>query len=398
MQTSKRIGKMQLSPIRRLIPYANAAKKRGIKVFHLNIGQPDIETPKVFMKAIKEAEIDVLAYADSRGWDPLRQSMADYYKRIGGDFELEDFIITNGGSEALQWVFVITCDIDDEILVPEPFYTNYNSFTAPFTVSITPITTQADKGFALPDEASIVELITDRTRCIALSNPGNPTGVVYTREEVEMIAKIAKEHDLFIIADEVYREFCYDGKEAVSFATLEDVKDRVIIVDSVSKRFSACGARIGCIASKNKDVMLGALKMAQGRLSSPTLEMIGAKALYDLDPNYFDPIRERYQRRRDVMIDAMEKMDGVMIKRPAGAFYAIASLPVDNAEKFAIWMLSEFEQDGKTVMVAPVENFYASKNMGLNEARLAYVLKEEDLHEAMKILDAGLKAYPGRTI
>ncbi|MDD2427465.1 MAG: aminotransferase class I/II-fold pyridoxal phosphate-dependent enzyme, partial [Eubacteriales bacterium] len=212
------------------------------------------------------------------------------------------------------------------------------------------------------------------------------------------LAKIAKEHDLYIIADEVYREFCYDGKEAASFSTLEGVKDRVIIVDSVSKRFSACGARIGCIASKNKDVMLGALKMAQGRLSSPTLEMIGAKALYDLEPNYFDPIRERYQRRRDVMVDAMQKMEGVLIKRPSGAFYAIASLPVDNAEKFAIWMLSEFEQDGKTVMVAPVENFYATQNMGLNEARVAYVLNEDDLVEAMKVLEAGLKAYPGRTI
>lgn len=398
MQTSKRIGKMQLSPIRRLVPYADDAKKRGTKVFHLNIGQPDIETPKVFMKAIKEAEVDVLAYSDSRGWDPLRQSLVDYYKRLGGDFEIEDIIITNGGSEALQWAFVITCDIDDEILIPEPFYTNYNSFTAPFTVSIKPITTYAENGFALPDEASIVELISDRTRCIALSNPGNPTGVVYTREEVEMIAKIAKEHDLYIIADEVYREFCYDGKEAVSFATLDDVKDRVIIVDSVSKRFSACGARIGCIASKNKNVMLGALKMAQGRLSSPTLEMIGSKALYDLEPDYFDPIRERYQRRRDVMIDAMTKMEGVLIKRPAGAFYAIATLPVDNAEKFAIWMLKEFKRDGETVMVAPVENFYATKNMGINEARVAYVLNENDLSQAMVILEAGLKAYPGRTI
>lgn len=397
MRTSKRSLAMQASPIRKLVPYANAAKKRGTKVYHLNIGQPDIETPKVFMEAVRAADIDVLAYADSNGWEPLRESIAAYYQRMGLPYVTEDVIITNGGSEALQWALLIACDPGEEVLVPEPFYTNYRGFAAPYLVEISPITTYPENGFALPDKAMIESRITKKTRGILLSNPGNPAGVVYTAEEVRMVADIARENDLYIIADEVYREFCYDGKEATSFGTMTDVLDRIIIIDSVSKRFSACGARIGSLTSKNKEVMAAALKLGQARLCVPTLEMIGSKALYDLDPDYFAPIRARYEERRNIMVDALQKMDGVLCETPGGAFYAVAKLPVDNAEKFAIWLLTDFELDGKTVMLAPVENFYQTPGMGVNEARVAYVLNSDDLKDAMHVLKAALEAYPGRT-
>ena len=397
MRTSKRSLAMQASPIRKLVPYANAAKKRGTKVYHLNIGQPDIETPKVFMDAVRAADIDVLAYADSNGWEPLRESIAAYYQRMGLPYVTEDVIITNGGSEALQWALLIACDPGEEVLVPEPFYTNYRGFAAPYLVEISPITTYPENGFALPDKAMIESRITKKTRGILLSNPGNPAGVVYSAEEVRMVADIARENDLYIIADEVYREFCYDGKEATSFGTMTDVLDRIIIIDSVSKRFSACGARIGSLTSKNKEVMAAALKLGQARLCVPTLEMIGSKALYDLDPDYFAPIRARYEERRNIMVDALQKMDGVLCETPGGAFYAVAKLPVDNAEKFAIWLLTDFELDGKTVMLAPVENFYQTPGMGVNEARVAYVLNSDDLKDAMHVLKAALEAYPGRT-
>ncbi len=397
MRTSKRSLAMQASPIRKLVPYANAAKKRGTKVYHLNIGQPDIETPKVFMEAVRAADIDVLAYADSNGWEPLRESIAAYYQRMGLPYETEDVIITNGGSEALQWALLIACDPGEEVLVPEPFYTNYRGFAAPYLVEISPITTYPENGFALPEKAVIESRITEKTRGILLSNPGNPAGVVYSAEEVRMVADIAREKDLYIIADEVYREFCYDGKEATSFGTMTDVLDRIIIIDSVSKRFSACGARIGSLTSKNKEVMAAALKLGQARLCVPTLEMIGSKALYDLDPDYFAPIRARYEERRNILVDALQKMDGVLCETPGGAFYAVAKLPVDNAEKFAIWLLTDFELDGKTVMLAPVENFYQTPGMGVNEARVAYVLNTDDLKDAMLVLKAALEAYPGRT-
>lgn len=397
MRTSKRSLAMQASPIRKLVPYANAAKARGTKVYHLNIGQPDIETPKVFMEAVRAADIDVLAYADSNGWEPLRESIAAYYQRMGLPYETEDVIITNGGSEALQWALLIACDPGEEVLVPEPFYTNYRGFAAPYLVEISPITTYPENGFALPEKAVIESRITEKTRGILLSNPGNPAGVVYSAEEVRMVADIAREKDLYIIADEVYREFCYDGKEATSFGTMTDVLDRIIIIDSVSKRFSACGARIGSLTSKNKEVMAAALKLGQARLCVPTLEMIGSKALYDLDPDYFAPIRARYEERRNILVDALQKMDGVLCETPGGAFYAVAKLPVDNAEKFAIWLLTDFELDGKTVMLAPVENFYQTPGMGVNEARVAYVLNTDDLKDAMLVLKAALEAYPGRT-
>ena len=398
MKISSRSVAMQASPIRKLVPYANEAKKRGTKVYHLNIGQPDIETPKVFLEAVKKTEVDVLAYADSNGWEPLRESISRYYKRIGLPYETEDIIITNGGSEALQWAMLIACDPGEEILVPEPFYTNYRGFAAPYLVELKPITTYPQDGFGLPDRPAIEALITEKTRGFVLSNPGNPSGSVYSAEEVRMIADIARDRNLFIIADEVYREFCYDGKTATSFGSMTDVLDRVILIDSVSKRFSACGARIGSLISKNKEVMTAALKLGQARLCVPTLEMIGAKALFDLDPDYFIPIREEYEKRRNIMIEALQGMEGVLCETPGGAFYATARLPVDDAEAFAIWLLTDFELDGKSVMVAPVENFYQTPGMGRDEVRVAYVLKAEDIEEAMRVLKAALEVYPGRKV
>ena len=396
MKLSKRVQAMQSSPIRRLVPYADDARARGVKIYGLNVGQPDIETPSVFMDAIRDTEVKVLAYANSKGDPNLVKATSDYYKRIGLPYEPEDIIITNGGSEALMWAFIAVADVDEEILVPEPFYTNYRSFAAPYSVTLKPITTYAENGFALPSEDEIVAKINDKTRAIALSNPGNPTGVVYTREEVELIAKIAKEHDLFIIADEVYREFAYEGLEATSFGEMTDILDRVIIIDSVSKRFSACGARIGSLATKNKELPEQVLKLGQGRLCAPTLEMIGSTALYKLDPSYFNPIRERYEERRDVLCDGLAAIDGVVCKKPMGAFYAIAKLPVKNAEDFAKWLLTDFTDNGETVMVAPVEDFYQTSGMGVDEVRVAYVLKVEDLRRAVEILDKALKVYPDR--
>ena len=396
MKISNRMMAMQASPIRRLVPFADAARKRGIKIYGLNVGQPDIETPPEFMDAIRNTEIKVLAYANSQGDPKLVKATSDYYKRIGLPYEPEDIIITNGGSEALMWAFIAVADVDEDILVPEPFYTNYRSFAAPYAVNLKPLTTYAEDGFALPSEAEIVSKLTDKTRAIALSNPGNPTGVVYTREEVEMLAKIAKEHNLFIIADEVYREFTYEGLIATSFGEMTDILDRVIIVDSVSKRFSACGARIGSLATKNKELPQQILKLGQSRLCAPTLEMIGATALYQLDPSYFDPIRERYQNRRDVLCDGLAAIDGVTCKKPMGAFYAIAKLPVKNAEDFAKWMLTDFNDNNETVMVAPVENFYQTPGMGVDEVRVAYVLNTDDLKRAVEILDKALKVYPDR--
>ena len=396
MKVSDRSAAMQASPIRKLVPYANEAKKRGTKVYHLNIGQPDIETPQIFLETVKKTDVKVLAYADSNGWEPLRESISRYYKRIGLPYETEDIIITNGGSEALQWAMLIACDPGEEILVPEPFYTNYRGFAAPYLVELKPITTYPQDGFALPDRQTIEALVTEKTRAFVLSNPGNPAGAVYSREEVRRVADIARDRNLFIIADEVYREFCYDGKTATSFGSMTDVLDRVILVDSVSKRFSACGARIGSLTSKNRDVMTAALKLGQARLCVPTLEMIGSKALFDLDPDYFIPIREEYEKRRNLMIHALQKMEGVLCETPGGAFYATAKLPVENAEDFAVWLLTDFEHEGKTVMLAPVENFYQTPGMGRDEVRLAYVLKADDIEDAMRILEIALAQYPGR--
>lgn len=393
MKFSQRIDEMQLSPIRKLVPLAEAAKKQGKKVYHLNIGQPDIETPREFFEAIKNFDEKVLAYAFSQGIPELIDSFIKYYKGFGVSYEKDEILVTNGGSEALTFSLIATCDNDDEVLVPEPFYTNYNSFGKSAGVKIVPITTKAEDGFRLPAKSEIQAKITKRTKAIVLSNPGNPTGAVYSRDQIEMVRDLALENDLYIIADEVYREFVYDGLDYVSFAQLKEIEDRVIITDSISKRYSACGARIGCIASKNKDLMGQIMKLCQGRLCVATIEQVGAAALANVSPDYMKKAFAEYQLRRDVVYGALKQMEGVICEEPKGAFYIIAKLPVKNAEDFVKWMLTDFSLDNATVMMAPAEGFYATEGLGVDEVRLSYVLKREDLEASMRILDAGLKEY-----
>lgn len=393
MNFSNRVINMQASPIRKLVPFAEEAKKSGKKVYHLNIGQPDIETPPEFFTAVKEADIKVLAYSLSQGMPELIDSFSKYYARYGLSFDQNEILITNGGSEAILFALIATCDVGDEVLVPEPFYTNYNGFGSSAQVNIVPITTKAENGFALPSASTIESLVTNKTKAILLSNPGNPTGAVYSSEEMDAIALVAKKHNLFIISDEVYREFIYDGMKFKSFAEYTEIANQVILTDSISKRYSACGARIGCIASKNKELITQMLKLCQSRLCVPTLEQIGAAALINVSSDYMDAAILEYKKRRDIVYNALNKMDGVLCKEPKGAFYVIAKLPVKNAEDFVIWLLKEFNLNGETVMLAPAEGFYATPGLGVDEVRISYVLKETDLLAAMAVLDAGLKAY-----
>lgn len=396
MKLSKRITSMQESPIRKLTPYAQGAKGKGKRVYHLNIGQPDIETPPSFMEAIRQYDEKVLAYTLSQGMPELIEAIIRYYKKYDVHFETDDILITNGGSEALLFAIIAVADAGDELLVPEPFYTNYNGFGAAVDVKVTPITCLAEEGFHLPTREKIVSLINDRTRAILLSNPGNPTGVVYTSEEIQMLADLAKAYDLFIIADEVYREFVYDGLSYTSFGNIKEIEDRVIIIDSVSKRYSACGARIGSIASKNKTLIKEVLKLCQGRLCVPTLEQIGAIELYKTPESYFQKVNQEYEKRRNIVFEGLQEIPGVICKKPTGAFYVIAKLPVDDTEKFTIWMLENFDVDGETLMLAPAEGFYATPGIGKDEARIAYILNEDELRKAMHILKLAVEAYPGR--
>lgn len=398
MNLSNRLLSMQESPIRKLVPYAKEAKSKGKNVFHLNIGQPDIDTPETFMNAIKNFDEKVISYSFSEGIPELIDAMIEYYKKYDMNYEKDEILITSGGSEALLFSVIAVADPGDEVLVPEPFYTNYNGFTSAVNVNVSPITCKAEDGFHLPSKEEIKSLVKENTRAIILSNPGNPTGVVYTKEEVEMLGEVAKEHDLYIIADEVYREFVYDRLEFTSFGNIEGIQDRVIIVDSISKRYSACGARIGSMASKNKELIAQSLKLCQSRLCVPTLEQIGAVALYKMGQDYFDDVNKEYDKRRKILIESLENMEGVFCKPPTGAFYVNAKLPVDDAEKFVTWLLKEFELDGNTVMMAPAEGFYSTPGLGRDEARIAYVLNEDDLKTAMKTLEAGLKAYPNNTL
>jgi aspartate aminotransferase len=384
---------MQSSPIRKLVPYATAAKERGLKVYHLNIGQPDIKTPQGFFDAVNNFNSEVLEYAVSQGLPGLIDSMIDYYATYNMNFEKDEILITNGGSEALLFAMMATCDPDDNILVPEPFYTNYNGFSSCVNVCVRPITTYPEQGFHLPSKEYIVSKIDEKTKAILISNPGNPTGCVYTKEEVYMLADIAKENNLWIIADEVYREFVYDGLDYISFGNIDEIKDRVIIVDSVSKRYSACGARIGSIACKNKSLITQVLKLCQGRLCVSTLDQIGAIQLYKTPNTYFNEVNEEYKKRRDVLYNELMQVDGVICEKPTGAFYILAKLPIENAEDFVMWMLNEFDVDGETVMACPAEGFYATKDLGKSEIRLAYILNENDLKKAANILKQGLKKY-----
>ncbi|MEF9990496.1 MAG: pyridoxal phosphate-dependent aminotransferase [Romboutsia sp.] len=393
MKYSERVSSMQASPIRKLIPYAIEAKSRGTKVYHLNIGQPDIKTPSGFFDAVKNFNQEVLEYAVSPGIPELIQAMRDYYTTYDMHFENDEILITNGGSEALLFTMMGICDPDDNLIVFEPFYTNYNGFGQCVNVNINPITTKAENGFHLPSKEEILAKVDSKTKGILLSNPGNPTGTVYTKEEVYMIAQIAQENDFWIIADEVYREFVYDGLDYTSFGNIKEIEDRVIIIDSVSKRYSACGARIGSIACKNKGFIAQILKLCQGRLCVATLEQLGAVELYKTPTSYFTEVNDEYKNRRDVLYNELIKVDGVICEKPTGAFYIVAKLPVENAEDFVIWMLREFSKDGETVMACPAEGFYATEGLGRDEIRLAYILNEEDLYKAAKLLKEGLEQY-----
>jgi aspartate aminotransferase len=393
MFVSERIKSMQESPIRKLVPLAEEAKLKGKKVYHLNIGQPDIKTPDEFFQKVKKFDEEVLSYAFSQGIPELIDSFIQYYKSYGIEFEKDDILVTNGGSEAILFSLIAVCDYGDEILIPEPFYTNYNGFSTSAGVKVVPITTKAENGFDLPSKSEIEELITGKTKAILLSNPSNPTGKVYTEEEMNLIKEVAVENDIYIIADEVYREFVYDGLEYKSFAQLPEIEDRVILTDSISKRYSACGARIGCVASKNKKVTKEVLKLCQSRLCVATIEQVGAAGLIEVSKDYMKEAFIEYDKRRNIVFDALQDMEGVICKKPKGAFYITAKLPVENAEDFVRWLLTDYDIDNETVMFAPAEGFYATEGMGRDEIRISYVLKEEDLKKAMNILKQGLIDY-----
>lgn len=396
MKFSSKIEKCGLSPMRKFHPYAVAAEAKGRKIYHLNIGQPDIETPKAFFDAVKDFKQPVLAYAPSPGVPAFIDAVKGYYDKLGIHLNADDILATTGGSEALEIALACILDDGDEILIPEPFYPNYNTFIRVTGGSIKPIPTKPEEGYHYADRAKIEALIDEHTRAIMVTNPGNPTGVVLTREEMRLMVDIAKEHNLFIIGDEVYREFVYGGEPLASLAEFEDAAENVIIIDSVSKRFSACGARIGALISRNKELIAQAMKMCQGRLCSATLDQVGAAALYSVGPEYFAAVRDEYKKRRDTIMAKLNAIPGVICKCPKGAFYVMAALPVDNADTFQKWLLEEFEDHGDTVMFAPGEGFYGTPGKGKNEVRLAYVLKQTDLERAMDLLALGIKAYNAR--
>ena len=386
---------MPESPIRKLVPFAEQARAKGREVFHLNIGQPDIETPAQAMEAVRNNHIKVLEYSHSAGIESYRRGLAQYYQKGGIDIGHEDLIVTTGGSEAIVFTLNSITDPGDEIIIPEPFYANYNGFGISAGVKVVPVTSKIEDNFALPPIEEFEARITESTRAIMICNPGNPTGYLYTREELEALAELVKKHDLFLLADEVYREFAYDGAEHHSVLNLPGLEDHAIMIDSVSKRYSMCGARIGCMVSRNSAVMATALKYAQARLSPPTLAQIASEAALETGPDYFARVKEEYTERRDILVNGLNEIPGVSCPRPRGAFYAMAQLPVDNVERFAQWLLSTFELDNQTVMIAPAEGFYATPGMGLNQVRLAYVLKAESLRKSVAILAEALQSFPG---
>lgn len=393
MKFSSKIKQCNLSPIRKFYPYTVEAKKKGKKIYQLNIGQPDIKTPEAFFEAVKNFNAPVLAYAPSPGIPEMVQAIQKYYKGIGIDYAESDIVVTTGGSEALQIVLNCILDNGDEIIIPEPFYPNYNTFVKATGANIRPLTTSVDEGYRYAVREKIEACINENTRAIMFTNPGNPTGVVLTQEEMRLIADIAKEHDLFVIGDEVYREFVYGGEKLASMGHFEDIQDNVIIIDSVSKRFSACGARIGTVITKNKELQQHIMKFCQARLSVPTLDQIASAALYGVPATYFDEVREEYKKRRDTIYAKLSQIEGVVCKAPQGAFYVMAKLPVEDAEEFLIWLLTEFDDNGETVMFAPGGGFYATPGSGKNEVRLAYVLNQKDLERAMDLLALGIKKY-----
>lgn len=387
---------MPESPIRKLVPFAEKAKKNGKKVFHLNIGQPDIQTPKVALDAISNFSKKVVEYSHSAGFESYRIGLSKYYQNIGIDVDHNDLMVTTGGSEALLFGLNSCLDQGDEIIIPEPFYANYNGFSKSSGVVVKPITTKIENSFALPDIKEFEKLITNKTKAILICNPGNPTGYLYSKDELETLRDIVLKYDLFLFADEVYREFAYDGLQHYSILNLEGLSNHAVVIDSTSKRYSMCGIRIGCIISKNKDVISTALKFAQARLSPPTFGQVAGEAALDTPQSYFDQVSAEYLSRRDLLVDGLNKIDGVICPKPKGAFYAIAQLPVDNADKFAQWLLEDFDYNGATLMVAPAEGFYSTPGEGLNQVRIAYVLNKESLLNAVKCLEEALKIYPGR--
>ncbi len=389
---------MPASPIRKLVPFSEAAKKRGTTVYHLNIGQPDIETPEVALNAIKNFDGKVLEYSHSAGFESYRKKLSAYYLKTGINVQPDDIIITTGGSEALIFGFMSTCDPGDEVIIPEPFYANYNGFAVTAGLNVVPVTATIENGFALPPVEEIEKKITSKTKAIVICNPGNPTGYLYSKSELEQLRDIVKKHDLFLFADEVYREFCYDGAVPFSVMNLEGIENNVIMIDSVSKRYSMCGARIGAMISKNKEVMASALKFGQARLSPPTIDQVAAEAALDTPQSYFDNVVSEYVERRNIMVDGLNSIPGVFCPKPSGAFYCVAKFPVDDAEKFCQWLLEEYSFEGQTVMMAPANGFYSSKGAGQQEARIAYVLNKDSLRNAVVVLREALKVYPGRTI
>ena len=388
---------MPASPIRKLVPYSEKAKTQGITVYHLNIGQPDIETPEVALNAVKNLDRKVIEYSHSAGFESYRNALSAYYVKNGIRVSPEDIIITTGGSEALIFGFMTTCNPGDEVIIPEPFYANYNGFAVTAGINVVPVTATIESGFALPPITEIEKKITSKTKGIVICNPGNPTGYLYSKEELEQLRDLVKKHDLFLFADEVYREFCYDGAVPFSVMNLEGIENNVIMIDSVSKRYSMCGARIGALISKNKEVMAAALKFGQARLSPPTIDQIAAEAALKTPQSYFDNVVREYVQRRNIMIQGLNSISGVFCPNPSGAFYCVAKFPVDDAEKFCQWLLEDFSYEGQTVMMAPANGFYATKGAGLQEARIAYVLNQEDLKNAVICLEKALEVYPGRT-
>ena len=388
---------MPPSPIRKLVPFAEKAKKEGKKIYHLNIGQPDIETPQTMINAIHNFSQKVVEYSHSAGIESYRRKLTGYYKRFDIVLDYTEIIITTGGSEAIEIAMMSCMDPGDEILIPEPFYANYNGFSTQANVKVIPIRSTIETGFALPPISEFEKLITPRTKAIMICNPSNPTGYLYSKDELEKLRDLVKKHDLWFFSDEVYREFCYDGNEYTSVMNLAGIENNVVMLDSISKRYSACGARIGALVSRNKDLMATALKFAQARLSPPTFGQVAAEAAIDTPNEYFTKVKSEYVSRRDFVVKALNEMDGVFCPKPNGAFYCIARLPIDNADKFCQWLLEDFAYENETVMLAPATGFYSRPDLGTDEVRIAYVLNLTDLSKAMKCLSEALKVYPGKT-
>lgn len=392
-QISEKGRQMPSSPVRKLVPYAEAAKTRGTHIYQLNIGQPDIETPPQAIYAVKNVDMTVLEYSHSAGNLSYREKLVAHYNKHDMGITVDDIIVSTGGSEALLFAMGSICDQGDEVIIPEPFYANYNGFATASGITVKPISTTIENNFALPSIKEFEELITDRTKAILICNPGNPTGYLYTKEEMNQLAALVKKHDLFLVADEVYREFAYDGRQHFSVMNQEGLEDHAIMVDSVSKRYSMCGARIGCMVSKNKEVIAAAMKFAQARLSPPTFAQIAAEAALDTPQSYFDNVIHEYIERRDLLISGLKNIEGVEVANPGGAFYCVAQLPVEDTDVFAQWLLESFEYQGETIMVAPAAGFYSTPGMGKNQIRIAYILEKEALTKAVKILEKGLEAY-----